>query len=105
MKLFKLFIALIAMIVMLMFLMRNSDVVDVDLIYKKFADVEVAFIMIGSFSVGLFIGFGLAVANILSAKSELKSMRTKNKRLSDELNELRNVAIDEGIYDQDEGES
>jgi hypothetical protein len=28
-------------------------------------------------------------------------MQNKNKRLSDELNDLRNVAIDEGIYDDD----
>ena len=31
-------------------------------------------------------------------------MQNKNKRLSDELNDLRNVAIDEGIYDNDDGE-
>ena len=31
-------------------------------------------------------------------------MQNKNKRLSDELNDLRNVAIDEGIYDNDDVE-
>ena len=31
-------------------------------------------------------------------------MQNKNKRLSDELNDLRNVAIDEGIYENDDGE-
>jgi hypothetical protein len=31
-------------------------------------------------------------------------LKLKNRRLSDELNDLRNVAIDEGIYDNDDGE-
>ena len=104
MKLVKIFITLVAVIVVLLFLMQNTDVVNVDLIFGQYADVKVAFVMIGALSVGLLIGFGVAVANILSGKAELRSLRTKNRRLSDELNALRNVAIDEGIYDLDDGD-
>ncbi len=104
MKLVKIFITLVAVIVVLLFLMQNTDVVNVDLIFAQYADVKVAFVMIGALSVGLLIGFGVAVANILSGKAELRSLRTKNRRLSDELNDLRNVAIDEGIYDLDDGD-
>jgi len=32
-------------------------------------------------------------------------LKTKNRKLSDELNDLRNVAIDEGIYDTEDGEN
>jgi len=48
----------------------------------------------------------LDLKNILeiSSKSESRSLKLKNRRLSDELNDLRNVAIDEGIYDNDDGE-
>jgi len=42
--------------------------------------------------------------NILTNKADIRSLRTKNRKLSDELNDLRNVAIDEGIYDLDDGE-
>ena len=59
--------------------------------------------MLGALALGMMIGYGVAVTNILSGKSELRSLRTKNKRLSDELNDLRNVAIDEGIYDSEDG--
>jgi len=45
-----------------------------------------------------------AIFSILSAKAEIRSMQNKNERLSDELNDLRNVAIDEGIYDNEDGE-
>lgn len=104
MKLVKIFVTLIAVIVVLLFLMQNTDVVNVDLMFAQYEEVKVAFVMIGALSVGLLIGFGVAVANILSGKSELRSLRTKNRRLSDELNDLRNVAIDEGIYDLDDGD-
>ena len=37
-------------------------------------------------------------------KSQIKSLQNKNRILTDELNDLRNVAIDEGIYDTVEDE-
>ena len=46
-------------------------------------------------------GYLFAIFSILTAKAEIRSMQNKNKRLSDELNDLRNVAIDEGLYDDD----
>jgi hypothetical protein len=60
--------------------------------------------MLGALTVGMLIGYGVALTNILSGKSELRSLKTKNRRLSDELNDLRNVAIDEGIYDTEDGD-
>ncbi len=53
---------------------------------------------------GFLVGYGVAVTSIISSKSESRSLKLKNRRLSDELNDLRNVAIDEGIYDNDDGE-
>ena len=60
--------------------------------------------MIGALAIGILIGYGVAVTSIISSKSETRSLKLKNRRLSDELNDLRNVAIDEGIYDNDDGE-
>tara|TARA_Y100001960_G_C14030436_1_gene520295 strand:- start:231 stop:473 length:243 start_codon:yes stop_codon:yes gene_type:complete len=77
--------------------------VSVDLVFAQYENVQVAVVMLGALALGMMIGYGVAVTNILSGKSELRSLRTKNKRLSDELNDLRNVAIDEGIYDSEDG--
>ena len=66
--------------------------------------VQVAVVMLGAISVGMIIGYGVAVTNILSSKASLRSLKAKNKTLSDELNDLRNVAIDEGIYETEDGE-
>jgi hypothetical protein len=85
--------------------MRNTDLVTVDLVFKEYPNVQVAVVMLGAISVGMIIGYGVAVTNILSSKASLRSLKAKNKTLSDELNDLRNVAIDEGIYETEDGEA
>ncbi len=104
MKLLKIFITLASLILVLLFLLQNTDVVNIDLIFAQYENVSVAFIMVGALAVGILIGYGVAVAIILSNKAEMRSLRTSNRRISDELNDLRNVAIDEGIYDLDDGD-
>jgi len=104
MKLVKIFAGLVVLILVLVFLMQNTKVVSVNLVFAQYENVQVAMIMLAALSVGILIGYGVAVTNILSSKTEIRSLKTKNRRLSDELNDLRNVAIDEGIYDTDEGE-
>ena len=103
MKLVKIFGGLTIMILVLFFLMRNTNMVSVDLVFAQYESVQVAVVMLGALAIGIMIGYGVAVTNILSGKTELRSLRTKNKRLSEELNDLRNVAIDEGIYDSEDG--
>ena len=103
MKLVKIFGGLVFMILILFFLMRNTNPVYVDLVFAQYDNVQVAVVMLGSLAVGMIIGDGVAVTNILSGKAEMRSLKTANKRISDELNDLRNVAIDEGIYDTEEG--
>tara|TARA_Y100000591_G_scaffold105037_1_gene89374 strand:- start:135 stop:401 length:267 start_codon:yes stop_codon:yes gene_type:complete len=48
---------------------------------------------------GVAAGFIASVFIIISNKSQIKSLNNKNRILADELNDLRNVAIDEGIYE------
>ena len=103
MKLVKIFGGLVFMILILFFLMRNTNPVYVDLVFAQYDNVQVALVMLGALAVGMIIGYGVAVTNILSGKAEMRSLKTANKRISDELNDLRNVAIDEGIYDTEEG--
>jgi len=105
MKLVKIFGGLVLVLLVLFFLMRNTDLVTVDLVFKEYPNVQVAVIMLGAISVGMIIGYGVAVTNILSSKASLRSLKAKNKTLSDELNDLRNVAIDEGIYETEDGEA
>ena len=104
MKLFKIFGALLLLVLILIFLLKNTEEVAIDLIFIQYEQINIAFVMIGALAVGILIGYGVVVTSIISSKSESRSLKLKNRRLSDELNDLRNVAIDEGIYDNDDGE-
>ena len=53
---------------------------------------------------GVAAGFLASVFIIIANKSQIKSLQNKNRILIDELNDLRNVAIDEGLYDTNEDE-
>lgn len=102
MKLVKIFAALVVLLLLLWFLLKNNEKTAVNLIFEQFNEVTVSMVMLGSLAVGILIGYGVGVTSILSAKADIRSLRTKNRRLSDELNDLRNVAIDEGIYDSED---
>ena len=104
MKLVKTFLGIIAILLLVYFLTLNDAKVYVDLIFVQFTNASVNMIILGSLALGLIFGYILAVFSILAAKSEIRSLQNKNGRLTEELNDLRNVAIDEGIYDTEDGE-
>jgi len=86
------------------FLELNDAKVNVNLVFTKFSNAPVSMIILGSLGLGVLFGYLFAVFSILAAKADIRNLQNKNKRLSDELNDLRNVAIDEGIYDTEGGE-
>ena len=104
MKLIKIFFGLLVVIMVLYFLLQNTRLVTVDLIFIEFPNAPVSVVMLGALGVGILFGYGAAVAIIISGKSEIRALKNKNKKLSDELNDLRNVSIDESIYSSDDNE-
>jgi len=101
MKLFKIFISLFVVFCFLLILVENTDTVPVNLLFYTFEDTKVAVLVLFSIAIGIIIGYGLTLTSLFSAKSELRTLRNKNKSISNELNDLRNVAIDQDIYDPD----
>ena len=104
MKLVKIISALVLVIIILYFLLQNTNPVDVDLVFYQKEAIPVSVVMLGALGVGMMIGYGVALMMILSGKSEIRSLKNKNRNLSDELNELRNASIDEDIYDSESGD-
>jgi len=106
MKLAKIFASMILVLGLVYFLTQNAgenSKVFVDLIFKQYENAPVSMIILGALTIGILIGYLAAVFSVLSGKSEIRSLQNKNRSLTEELNDLRNVAIDEGIYDT-EGE-
>ena len=104
MKLVKTFLGIIEILLLVYFLTMNTAEVPIKLIFVQFNSASVNMIILGSLALGLIFGYILAVFSILAAKSEIRGLQNKNSRLTEELNDLRNVAIDEGIYDTEDGE-
>ncbi|NQT97635.1 MAG: LapA family protein [Candidatus Marinimicrobia bacterium] len=104
MKLVKIFVFLTVILVMLVFLMRNANRVSVDLILVQYDQVSLAVVMIFTVAIGILIGFGVSLSTILATKADNRSIRLKNRQLTEEVNNLRNVGIDDDIYDLSEEE-
>jgi len=64
---------------------------------ESFQEFPVWIIILGMLTVGVLLGFFIALFQILSQKGELVSMRSKLKRLQVEIDNLRNESIDEDI--------
>ena len=95
MKLFKMFFGLVIILVILFFLISNNTVTDINLIFRSYTDVSVSLVLLGALAVGILVGWLMAVATILSSKNEVRNLRSEMRELSDELDNLRNVAIEE----------
>ncbi len=107
MKLAKIFGIMIIVLGLVYFLTQNAgenSKVYVDLIFVQYVNASVSMIILGTLSIGVVLGYLSAILSILSSRSEIRSLQNKNKKLSEELNDLRNVAIDEGVYDAEDGD-
>ena len=62
--------------------------------------MPVSIILLGSLGLGVMTGYLLSLINILKIKSDLRKIDNKNRVLTDELNSLRNIAVDEEIISE-----
>ena len=92
-------------LIIIVFMTQNSnEKVDIFFFNYSLKDAFLNVVLLFNLLFGVAAGFLSAVFIIISNKSQIKSLQNKNRILTDELNDLRNVAIDEGIYDNVEGE-
>ena len=79
---------------------QNSvERVDIHFINYSIQNSYLNVVLLFTLLFGVISGFLTSVFLIFSNKTQIKNLQNKNKILSEELNDLRNVAIDEGIYD------
>ena len=104
MRLFKALFSIAVLLGLLMVLMKNTEPVAIDLLVRQFENVPVAVVILITIGVGIFIGYALALSVIMTSKAEARLLRNENKKVLDEINSLRNIAVDEEMYEDDNEE-
>ena len=105
MHLFKVFLLILFNLIIIIFMTQNSvERVDIHFINYSIQNSYLNVVLLFTLLFGVVSGFLTSVFVIFSNKTQIKSLQNKNRILTEELNDLRNVAIDEGIYESDDGE-
>tara|TARA_B100002051_G_scaffold255374_1_gene270939 strand:- start:762 stop:1082 length:321 start_codon:yes stop_codon:yes gene_type:complete len=105
MHLFKVFLLILFNLIIIVFMTQNStERVDIHFINYSIQNSYFNVVLLFTLLFGVIAGFLTSIFVILSNKTQIKSLQNKNKILTEELNDLRNVAIDEGIYESDAGD-
>jgi len=105
MHLFKVFLLIIFNLIIIVFMTQNSgEKVDIFFFNYSIEQAYLNVVILLNLLFGIAAGFLSAVFVIISNRSKIKGLQNKNRILTDELNDLRNVAIDEGIYESEDGE-
>ena len=104
MRLFKALLSIVILLGILMILLKNTESVAIDLLVRQFENVSIAVVIVITVGVGIFIGYALALSVIMTTKAEARLLRNENKKVSDEINSLRNIAVDEEVYEDDDEE-
>ncbi len=100
MNLIKIFLLIIFNLIVIVFMTQNSnEKVDIFFFNYSLSDAYLNVVLLFNMLFGVAAGFLASVFIIISNKSQIKVLNNKNKILTDELNDLRNVAIDEGVYE------
>lgn len=100
MHLIKIFLLIVFNLIIIVFMTQNSnEKVDIFFLNYSLSGAFLNVVLLFNLLFGVGAGFLASIFIIISNKSQIKSLQNKNRILSDELNDLRNVAIDEGIYE------
>ena len=117
MKLFKYMLFIIVLIFSIIFIIQLNELNTVDQLpirikipYLNTMDgvnpegIKVWEGIIMSLSIGVFIGFIIALFQMIAQKSDIMSLKSKIRRLTSELDNLRNHEIDDEIQIVDKSE-
>ena len=78
---------------------NSNEKVDIFFFNYSLSDAYLNVVLLFNMLFGVAAGFLASVFIIISNKSQIKVLNNKNRILTNELNDLRNVAIDEGVYE------
>jgi uncharacterized integral membrane protein len=74
---------------------NSGQYVDINFINATYSDVNLLVIILISLTVGAVLGAVFMAFAVIQSRSEVKNLRNKNRQLIKELENLRNISIDE----------
>ncbi len=98
-------VKILVVILLIFVLIQNADQrVDLKIFTLYYSQVLLSIVLLFTLLVGVLIGALLVSGSLFTARSEIRELKKKNKQLNAELDNLRNISIDE-ISEQDISQS
>ncbi|GAB4368960.1 MAG: hypothetical protein Kow0042_10450 [Calditrichia bacterium] len=89
-------IKILILVLLIYVLIQNADEkLDLKLFTLYYSQVSVSIILLITLGLGAVIGAFLMGFSIIHARSEIRNLQRKNKQLTKELENLRNISVDE----------
>ncbi|MGH1366049.1 MAG: LapA family protein [Calditrichia bacterium] len=90
------FVKLVVFVLALIILVSNAGQnVTINLLTQTFQQVNLVTVIVISMTLGGVLGAVFMAFNVLQSNSKIKQLNLKNRQLSQELDNLRNVSIEE----------
>jgi uncharacterized integral membrane protein len=104
MRLLKILLGLLVVLALAVFLSNNSDQYSTIWLFpgKALEDINLAHILVSSLAIGLLLGFGIGLVQIITQQRDIRSKGRQLKKLRAELNNLRHSALDEDIFGEEQ---
>ena len=101
MKIIENLIKILVVLLLLFVLIQNSDQrVDLQIFTLFYPQINLAIVLLITLGLGAILGAVLLSFSIIQARADLRTLQRKNKQLTRELENLRNISIDEIPEDQ-----
>ena len=117
MKLFKYILFIIVLVFSIIFIIQLNELNTIDQLPVRIQipyligidgmnpeGIKVWEAIILTLSIGVFVGFIIALFQMISQKSEIITLKSNIRRLKSELDDLRNNAIDDDIQIEDDNQ-
>ena len=90
-------LAKILLVLLLLFiLVQNADQkIDLKLFTLHYPDIHLAIVLLITLGIGAILGAVLLSISLLQLRSEIRLLNRKNRQLTKELENLRNISVDE----------
>jgi uncharacterized integral membrane protein len=94
-------IKILLFLLLLFILVQNAEEkIDLKIFTLYYSQIHVSIVLLLTLGIGAIIGATLLSLSLLHLRTDLRSLQRKNKQLNRELENLRNISIDEIPVDE-----